>query len=186
MPRICLISLFLVLFLGCGDSFAKGTVGVGDAIPGTLSAKDQTGKEQSFDTVKGQRGVTLVFVRSLDWCPYCQAQTIELNDRAAEFAAQGYPLVTVSYDSPEKLLAFAKKHDVSITLLSDTASTIINQFGLLNEEHQPGSFAYGIPHPGVFVVGADKTVRAKFFKDGYQDRPEVEEILDGIRSIGTF
>jgi len=43
--------------------------------------------------------------------------------------------------------------------------------------------SYGIPHPGVYIVDKNKKVQAKFFKDGYKDRPAVAEILAKIEQL---
>jgi peroxiredoxin len=181
-----ILPLILAFILVPGVAWAVGSVNKGDEIPHDLTLQNQAGQVQSLDTLRGTKGITLVFTRSLDWCPYCQAQTIELNDRAGEFEQAGYPVVTLSYDSPEKLDAFAKKQDIDITLLSDPASEVIKAFGLLNTEHPIGSFAYGIPYPAVYVIGQDKIVRDIFFEEDYKDRPDVDEMLSSIRKIGTF
>ncbi len=39
---------------------------VGERIP-SFSAPDQNGKRQTFDTLKGEHGLVLMFVRSADW-----------------------------------------------------------------------------------------------------------------------
>lgn len=165
---------------------ADTPAGIGDEIPHDLSAPDQNGEQQSFESVKGQKGITLVFVRSADWCPYCQLQLNELRDANGELEQLGYPVVTVSYDSPEKLDAFAKKSDIDYTMLSDPGSEIIRAFGILNEEHAVGTFAYGIPHPTIYIVGNDKIIRAKLAEEGYKTRPGIDEIKAEINQINSL
>ena len=40
---------------------------VGSEIPHSLAAVDQNGRQQDFQSLKGKRGLLLLFSRSLDW-----------------------------------------------------------------------------------------------------------------------
>lgn len=185
MRQFLLVFLAILLFAPAGV-FAQGNVGVGEFIPHALELSDQNGQEQNLETLYGEKGTTLVFVRSVDWCPFCQRQLIDLSQRADEFAATGYPLVALSYDSIEKSSAFTEKQAIKFPILSDPESETIKAFGLLDEQYQPDSFAHGVPKPVVFAIGKDKIVKAKFFNEGYKDRPQIDEILEGIKKIGQF
>jgi hypothetical protein len=37
------------------------------------------GNRRSFDSLKGPRGLVLIFSRSADWCPYCKTQLADVN-----------------------------------------------------------------------------------------------------------
>lgn len=159
---------------------AQAATGPGDALPHSLAAKDQSGADQTFDTLKGENGAVLVFTRSADWCPFCQRQMIDLNAIQSDLAERGYTLVSVSYDSVEKLQVFGAKHGIAYKMLSDPDSEIIKAFGILNEEMKPGSRFYGIPHPAIYIVSSDGTVEAVLKEENYRDRPEPQLILDTI------
>lgn len=179
MIRTLFLALLAVAAFSPSAASAKG-VDIGKTIP-PITAKDQNGKEQSFDSLKGTKGITLVFIRSVEWCPFCQRQMIELSENAAKFKEAGYPVVAVSYDSVEKLKQFQTKFKTDVTLLADPRSDIIKAFGIFNENYAKGTMAYGTPYPGVYIVAADKTVKAKFFKEGVQDRPSVDELLAAVK-----
>jgi len=49
----------------------------------------------------GQKGLVLFFFRSADWCPFCQAQMMDLNTAVAGMESRGYKLAGISYDTPE-------------------------------------------------------------------------------------
>ncbi|MCP5118437.1 MAG: hypothetical protein GY953_47100 [bacterium] len=49
-----------------GDLNMKTGPAVGERIP-HFEAVDQDGKRQTFDTLKGENGLVLMFVRSADW-----------------------------------------------------------------------------------------------------------------------
>ncbi len=49
--------------------------------------------------------------------------------------------------------------------------------GILNEQNEPGEPAYGIPHPGVFVVNLDNEIVGKVFIDSFRERVDGEGTL---------
>jgi len=144
---------------------------------------------ERFENVMGKEGATIVFVRSVDWCPYCKKQVMDLGDEADAFAKEGRPLVIVSYDADMKQRVFMKKNKVRAKFVADKGSEIIKAFGILNENHAPGSRVYGIPHPAVFVVDENGVVDAKLYEEdyatnnkSYKNRPAAETILEAVRS----
>ncbi|MBD3375379.1 hypothetical protein GF406_10115 [candidate division KSB1 bacterium] len=62
-------------------------------------------------------------------------------------------------------------------MLADSSSRIIREFGILNENIEPGSKAYGIPHPGLYVIDENLIVIEKQFQAAYDERPSGESIL---------
>ena len=65
-------------------------------------------------------------------------------------------------------------------MLSDEGSSTIRAFGILNEDFAQDHFAYGVPHPHVYVVGTDGTVQAVLAEETYKKRPTVEAIVEAI------
>ena len=158
------------------------TMELGPAVGSTIPEMDR------FEQSMGDEGATIVFVRSVDWCPFCKKQVMELSAEATAFESEGRPLVFVSYDTPMKQKVFAKKNDLNGNFVADEGSAIIKSFGILNEDHAPGSRVYGIPHPAVFVVDENGVVEAKLYeedyasnKKSYRNRPAVETILEAVQ-----
>lgn len=156
---------------------------LGPAVGTAIPEKDR------FEAVMGDEGATIVFVRSVDWCPFCKKQVMELGEASDAFEAEGRPLVFVSYDSAATQAAFAAKNALDEAFIADEGSAIIRAFGILNEDHQPGSRVYGIPHPAVFVVDENGVVRAKLYEEdwatndkSYRNRPAVEAILGAVKA----
>ena len=155
---------------------------VGAHIP-TLSAVDSTGTARDFASLRGKKGVVLVFFRSARWCPFCQHQLIDLKSVQAPLAARGYTLAALSYDKPEELTKFAEKQDVKYTLLSDDGSKMIDAFKLRDPQYPAGNFAYGVPKPAIFVLDNNGVVRAKLAEEGYRVRPDNAAILGAVDSV---
>ncbi len=176
-PAAIVLTLFVMFF---GIAHAK--TGIGDPLPASIKAIDQNGVEQTFETLVGKQGAVIVFVRSADWCPFCQAQLLDLSERGEEITKYGFSIISISYDSPDKLKAFSKKYSYPYTMLSDEGSELIKQFGILNEDIADDSPYYGIPHPTVYVVNSDGFVQAVLAEEGYKDRPQIEAIVDAIKA----
>ena len=100
---------------------------------------DQTGKPRSLASLIGEKGLVLFFFRSADWCPYCQAQMMDLNTGVAEIEKRGYHLAGISYDSPQILATFIERRNIKYTLLSDPKSEVIDRYGLRDPQYPPGN-----------------------------------------------
>ncbi len=171
------------------DDMAQVELGpaLGETIPHDLSVPTAHGKMEDFQSLSGEKGMALFFIRSVDWCPYCQAQAIEVEGRAKEFQDRGLNVVFLSYDQPEEQRAFIKRRKIDSVVLSDTESEVIKAFGLFNENYEVGSRGYGVPHPAVFIVNNDRKVAAKLYESdfisndkSYRNRPAVDLILEAV------
>ena len=177
MKHVLVVLAFVMLVV---PAFAV-VVGQGDKIPHSLETLDQNETVQSFTSLKGERGAVLVFVRSADWCPYCQVQLLDLRGIGETIEDHGYNLVAISYDAPEKLKAFSSKYNFPFAMLSDRQSEIIKAFGILNTEMAEDTPYYGIPYPRVYIVSAEGVVQHVLSEEGYKKRPSPEDILELVK-----
>jgi len=148
-----------------------------------FSAVTAAGEPVDFTTITGERGAVVVFSRSLDWCPYCKAQALELETVATELAEAGWSMNVITYDSPETLTDFATEHTLTYTLLSDTDSAMIDAFGLRNTRVTAGSRFDGIPNPAIIYIKSDGEVAGVQKEERYQDRPETAGIVQLVNLI---
>lgn len=148
-----------------------------------FSIMDTTGSRQTLASVVGAKGVTLVFVRSADWCPFCKTQLKNLNEVAGELEKLGWPMVGVSYDPTEILAGFAKANGLVYPLMSDTGSKAIDAFGIRNEGVSGSPRFNGIPHPIILFIAKDGTVKAKLYEEAYQKRPPSEVVLNTAKGL---
>src|SRR5678809_575228 len=68
--------------------------------PDIGSPRDFTGTPRTLQSLMGEKGLVLFFFRSADWCPFCQAQMMDLNTVAADVEKRGYKMAGISYDKP--------------------------------------------------------------------------------------
>ena len=62
-----------------GAELPAKEIGVGDQAP-VFTLKDQSDREFSLPKMIRQGPVAVVFIRSIDWCTYCQLQTVQLSE----------------------------------------------------------------------------------------------------------
>jgi peroxiredoxin len=117
--------------------------------------------------------------------------------------------VAVSYDSPEILADFSKRHGITFPLLSDAGSATITRYGILNtvvdealgpNGKDPAVLAdlqryatagqvserlRGLPFPGTFMVDRQGRVTARFFEDYYWERNTVSNVMLRLGAGGS-
>ena len=105
-----------------------------------------------------------------------------MEQNAKRIRAQGLGLVAISYDSPAVLKRFSDRAHITFPLLSDSDSAIIRRYGILNETVAKNNSAYGIPHPGIYVLDHRGIVTGKYFQEDYRVRDTSASIL--LRQFG--
>ena len=153
---------------------------IGAKAPAIGTPQDQTGKARSLESLMGANGLVLFFFRSAAWCPFCQAQMMELNGGIAEIEKRGYRLAGISFDKTNVQKDFVAKRGIKYDLLSDPGSVVIDRWALRDPQYAQGSFAYGVPRPIIFVIGRDGVIKSKLYEDTYTKRPLVRVVLETL------
>ena len=150
------------------DNFDPGPA-LGSRFPGlraTYQGRDITLVEE----FAGANGTVFIASRSLDWCPYCRRQMIQLQQHSADYKAEGIGMVAITYDTPQLQQVFIDKFGITIPVLSDIDTLSFKTLGILNEEYQKEQPQYGIPHPGMIVINPQGVVVGKLFLEAYSSR----------------
>jgi peroxiredoxin len=156
---------------------------VGERFPHELALSDQTGGQRTLESLMGEKGVALFFVRSADWCPYCQRQLAEVNERLAEFHALGLNPVSISVDEVSEIEAFAQDRGIRYVMLADPAGDINSSLGIRDEQYPVGSAAYGVPRPTLYLIDRSGTVRARYMEPTFRTRPDVDTVLKDAAAL---
>lgn len=149
-----------------------------------LAAPDQFGKPQSLNSVMGEKGVAVFFVRSADWCPFCKGQLVDVNRHLADFRAVGLSVVSVSVDEVPLIAGFAKEQSIGYTMLSDPKGAINLSLGIRDEQYPLGTKAFGVPRPTVYILDRRGTVRLRYMEPTYKTRPDLEGVLRDVKILG--
>jgi len=150
---------------------------------GTLA--DQTGTARDLASLTGENGLVLMFVRSADWCPYCQAQMIEINGSLAEIESRGYAMATISYDNTDILSRFTAREGIGYSMLTDEGSQIIEKYGLRETNYEEGHRAYGVPKPIVFILSATGVIEGKLFEENFRVRPPATAVIEALDAVNS-
>ncbi|MEM9254960.1 MAG: redoxin domain-containing protein [Pseudomonadota bacterium] len=150
------------------DAFDPGPA-LGSAFPG-LRARHQGRDINLLTEFAGVNGLVLVASRSIDWCPYCMRQLIQLEQYRRTFEAAGIGLVVITYDHPQLQQSFVDEFEISIPILSDVDALSFKTLGILNRDYLPEDPEYGIAHPGMIIIDRNNTIVGKLFIEDYSLR----------------
>jgi peroxiredoxin len=176
--------LALLLFQPAASADDLGPA-VGRVAPAIGAPSDQAGKARSLDDLMGQKGLVLLFFRSAAWCPYCQAQLIDVQTGYDAIENRGYHIAALSYDAPEVQAKFKAERGIAYTFLSDPKSEVIDRWGLRDPQYKPGSVAYGVPRPIIFVLDRSGVIKAKLFEETFKTRPPTTAVIAKLDEIAA-
>ncbi len=179
----------------------------GDTAP-AFSLKNQNGGQKSLSDYLAQGPVVLTFYLGA-WCPFCNLQLKEYNDRLDEIKGAGATLVAITPEKPgalDILVESGVRQDVidmavgnvGFDVLHDAGNRVAETFGLvfdLPESHRQllkmlqvdveklnGDTSYTFPDPATYVIDRSGRITWAFVPNNYRKRAEVDQILDALRT----
>jgi peroxiredoxin len=149
---------------------------IGEQLP-EIKVSYQGQELTNLDLFQGTKGTVLVASRSVDWCPFCMRQVIELEKHYQAFKDAGLGLLVITYDTPALQQTFIDQYAISIPLLSDIDTQTFKALNILHQDYQPGDSNYGIPYPGMYVLNEKQQVVGKLFVESYRSRVAADAAL---------
>lgn len=113
---------------------------IGDKMP-DFEVVDQDGKTVSSKDLIGKK--TIIYFYPKDNTSGCTAEACSLRDNYQALMARGYNVVGVSKDSAASHRKFADKYDLPFTLLADTSTQMLQNFGAWGEKKMYGKTVMG-------------------------------------------
>ncbi|KAB7743240.1 thioredoxin-dependent thiol peroxidase [Nostocoides sp. F2B08] len=113
----------------------------GDRAP-DFTLTDDRGERVSLADLRGRKAIVYVYPAAMT--PGCTTQACDFSDNLEALTGQGYAVVGVSPDSPEKLARFREKENLSITLLSDPDKEMLRAWGAFGEKKLYGKVVEGV------------------------------------------
>jgi len=126
----------------------------------TFSGADQTGTVRSSDEFADTRLVIFFYPKA--FTPGCTTESCDFRDRHEFFTAQGYTILGISPDEPEKLASFKEEHNLPYDLISDPDHTIATAFGAYGLKKNYGREYMGIIR-STFLIGDDSRIEAAYY-----------------------
>lgn len=102
---------------------------------------DQNGNLVKSSDLLGRK--TIVYFYPKDNTPGCTAEACNLRDNYAALTASGYNVVGVSKDSVASHRKFTDKFELPFTLLADTSTQMLQDFGAWGEKKMCGKTCVG-------------------------------------------
>jgi peroxiredoxin Q/BCP len=127
----------------------------GDTAPAFTLLSD-TGAKVSLKQFKGERVILYAYPAAMT--PGCTTQACDFRDRLDAFTAEGYLVLGISPDSPEKLAKFREKDGLTFTLLSDPDKTTLEAYGAYGEKKLYGKTVVGVIR-STFVIDAKGKIK---------------------------
>ena len=149
----------------------------GDTAPEFTLPRDGGG-DVSLSDFGGQAVVLYFYPR--DDTSGCTKEAQGFTAAEAEFARAGAVVLGVSKDSVASHDKFAKKHDLSIALLSDEEGDVCERYGVWGEKKMYGKTFMGIER-ATFLIGKDGKIARVWRK--VKVPGHVEEVLEAVRAL---
>lgn len=124
-------------------------------------APDFTLTSDTGDSVSlaGQRGKkTIVYFYPAAMTPGCTKQACDFSDSIDRLQAEGYSVLGISPDKPEKLAKFRERDGLTITLLSDPDRDVLKAYGAFGEKKLYGKTVEGVIR-STFVIDEDGKIQ---------------------------
>ena len=113
---------------------------IGDKMP-YFEVMDQDGNKVTSNELTGKK--TIIYFYPKDNTSGCTAEACNLRDNYEALSAKGYNVVDVSKDSVASHKKFADKYELPFTLLSDTSTQMLQDFGAWGEKKMCGKVSVG-------------------------------------------
>ena len=114
---------------------------VGDKMP-HFEVVNQSGEVVTSEQLLGRK--TIIYFYPKDNTSGCTAEACSLRDNYAELTERGYNVVGVSKDSVASHRKFIDKYQLPFTLLADTTTQMLQDFGAWGEKSMYGKKYMGV------------------------------------------
>lgn len=200
--------LMLGSILSVGNAFALDRATIADeanAVTPLLNGqvapdtalKMADGSPVSLKALTMQKPTIVLFYRG-GWCPYCNRQLAQLKDIEKDLVDQGYQILAISPETPERLQEQKLETEFLVTLLSDASLDTIREFGIgfyVDEKTEEKYKGYGIgltksaegrpvlPAPAIFMLDKKGQVQFSYVNPDFKVRPSADLILAAATAL---
>ncbi|WP_243059436.1 thioredoxin-dependent thiol peroxidase [Nocardioides sp. SR21] len=131
----------------------------GDTAP-EFTLTDDTGAEVALSDFLGRKVIVYFYPAAMT--PGCTKQACDFTDSLDSLKAQGYEVLGISPDKPEKLAKFRERDALTITLLSDPDKSVMKQYAAFGEKKLYGKTVEGVIRSTVVVDEDGKVFLAQY------------------------
>ena len=146
---------------------------VGDTAP-DFALPNQAGEAVTLSSFRGQKAVVLYFYPKDD-TPGCTVESCSFRDRYEDFVAAGAEVIGISSDSPASHRAFADKHNLPFTLVSDEGAAVRKAYGV------PATLGL-LPGRVTYVIDREGSVR-HLFNSQFNPKGHIDAALGILKDL---
>lgn len=147
---------------------------IGQVAPDIL-LPDQNGKMQSLADYLGKW--ILLYFYPKDDTEGCTKEACSVRDNFQQFNYLGVQLIGISTDPIESHANFAKKHNLSFTLLSDAEKRVVKLYNAWGKKKSRDGIEYEGPYRNSFLISPDGKI-AKIYENVNPENHITEVIKD--------
>lgn len=116
---------------------------------------NDNGTEVSLSDFAGTKVIVYFYPAAMT--PGCAKQACDFTDSLESLKAEGYTVVGISPDKPEKLAKFRERDSLTIELLSDPEKSVLRAYGAFGEKKLYGKTVEGVIR-STFVIDETGTI----------------------------
>ena len=131
----------------------------GDTAP-EFTLTDDSGEEVALSDFLGTKVIVYFYPAAMT--PGCTKQACDFTDTLDSFRAEGYEVLGISPDKPEKLAKFRERDHLTIRLLSDPDKLVMKEYGAFGEKKLYGKVVEGVIRSTVVVDEDGKVFLAQY------------------------
>ena len=131
----------------------------GDTAP-DFTLADDTGAEVTLSGLRGRKVIVYFYPAAMT--PGCTKQACDFTDSLDSLHAQGFEVLGISPDKPEKLAKFRARDGLTITLLSDPDKAVMTAYGAFGEKKLYGKLVKGVIRSTLVVDEDGKVELAQY------------------------
>lgn len=113
----------------------------GDTAPDFTLADDRGG-ELSLSSLRGHKVIVYFYPAAMT--PGCTKQACDFSDSLESLRKDGYEVVGISPDKPQKLAKFRERDALTLTLLADPDKDVLRAWGAYGEKKLYGKTVEGV------------------------------------------
>lgn len=172
---------------------------VGDMAPDPQLAKPN-GDPVQLSELHTRTPIVLVFYRG-GWCPYCNKQLGAMQEQMESIAVLGAFVIAVTPEGPDQIAKTTTDQRLGYMILSDYKHEAAERFKIMFEmapDLQEKYKGYGVdlseknwdktwrlPHPAVYVIDTDGTIRYAYCNEDYKTRADPEAIKSVLKELAA-
>ena len=147
---------------------------VGDQAP-DFTLTDDTGADVTLSALRGR--TVIVYFYPAAMTPGCTKQACDFSESLDALKGQGFEVLGVSPDKPEKLAKFRDAEQLTFPLLSDPEKSVLTAWGAFGEKKMYGKVVHGVIRSTFLIDEKGKVALAQYNVKAANTASAIQKII---------